>query len=66
MLVLLCSVVFRRLFALTEDADANMWEAEELCLGDELVCHGGLVGNESLARKILSFGEDEDGELVIN
>lgn len=50
----------RRLFALTEIGNSNKWRSEELCLGDESVCHGGLTG--SLPKGILSFGEDEEGK----
>lgn len=58
--------VTKRLFALSEDdGGGDVWEVEDLCLGDTSICHGGLVGNETEARKILSFGEDEDGELYV-
>jgi hypothetical protein len=40
-----------------------MWSSEELCLGDSTVCHSGLTGN--LEKNILSFGEDEAGELYV-
>ena len=36
----------------------------ELCMGDNSVCTGSLVG-EGRLRHILSFGEDEEGELYI-
>lgn len=52
-----------RLFALTEDRNSGMWSSEELCLGDSTVCHSGLTGN--LEKNILSFGEDEAGELYV-
>lgn len=40
------------------------WERSELCMGDSMVCTDGLVG-AARERHILSFGEDEDGELYI-
>ena len=35
-----------------------------LCMGDESVCTGGLVGIDR-ETFILSFGEDEEGELYM-
>ena len=40
------------------------WEREELCMGDSSVCTDGLVGVER-KKNILSFGEDEEGELYL-
>ena len=40
------------------------WEHMELCMGDHMTCTGGLVGAER-ERFILSFGEDEEGELYV-
>ena len=35
-----------------------------VCMGDETICTDGLVGGER-ERFILSFGEDEEGELYM-
>ena len=51
------------MFALKEKEDGE-WESTELCMGDDTVCTDGLVG-EDRERHILSFGEDEDGELYV-
>ncbi|XP_065841020.1 HHIP-like protein 2 isoform X2 [Oscarella lobularis] len=51
-----------RLFGLTEGDDGK-WMSEDFCLGDETVCNTGLVG--SFPKNILSFGEDESGELYL-
>ena len=40
------------------------WEHMELCMGDNSTCTNGLVGTER-TQHILSFGEDEEGELYI-
>ena len=40
------------------------WQRSVLCMGDSSTCIGGLVGQER-ERFILSFGEDEDGELYM-
>jgi hypothetical protein len=56
-----------RVFALKEEEGEDggvRWERSELCMGDEMVCTDGLVGKER-ERHILSFGEDEDGEIYI-
>lgn len=53
----------RRLFVLNETSPGQ-WRRSELCMGDGSTCTGNLVG-EGRARHILSFGEDEDGELYI-
>ena len=58
--VVLCD---RRVFALKEEGEGE-WERSELCMGEESVCTDGLVGAER-ERHILSFGEDEEGELYI-
>ena len=55
------------MFALKEEEGEDggvRWERSELCMGDEMVCTDGLVGKER-ERHILSFGEDEDGEIYI-
>ena len=60
-------VLNRRVFALREkegEGGGREWERSELCMGDSTVCTDGLVGAER-ERHILSFGEDEDGELYI-
>lgn len=40
------------------------WHRADLCMGDGSTCIGGLVGQDR-ERFILSFGEDQDGELYI-
>ena len=40
------------------------WQRSDLCMGDDATCIGGLVG-QSRQRFVLSFGEDQDGELYI-
>lgn len=55
------------LFALRqmEDSDGRVqWQRSRLCMGDSATCIGGLVGTER-ERFVLSFGEDEDGELYV-
>ena len=54
----------RRMFGLRENVTSGEWEHMELCMGDEGTCTGGLVG-ASRERFILSFGEDEEGELYV-
>ena len=54
----------RKLFSLQEDENSGEWEQRELCMGDENVCTGDLVGIQRV-KNILSFGEDEDGELYM-
>ena len=54
----------RKVFAVKENQTTGEWESMELCMGDSSVCTGSLVGEERL-KHILSFGEDEDGELYI-
>ena len=51
------------MFAL-EEGVSGKWRSRELCMGDSSVCTGSLVG-EGRLRHILSFGEDEEGELYI-
>ena len=53
-----------KLFALREDKSKGEWTRTDLCMGDSNVCTGNLVGVER-ARFVLSFGEDEDGELYV-
>ena len=50
------------MFALTENKETGAWSSEQLCLGDSSICHSGLTGN--LERSILSFGEDEEGDVM--
>ncbi|XP_070578938.1 HHIP-like protein 1 isoform X1 [Ptychodera flava] len=52
-----------RLFKLTENAQSGRWESHNVCMGDESICNNGLIG--SYPTKILSFGEDEAGEVYI-
>ena len=54
--------VCRRLFVLRQNG--SEWTRSNLCMGDAATCTGDLVGQER-ARNVLSFGEDEDGELYI-
>ena len=58
------TVFLRKLFSLQEDENSGEWEQRELCMGDEHVCTGDLVGIQRV-KNILSFGEDEDGELYM-
>ena len=61
----MCLCSNRRVFALKEaEGEDGGWERTELCMGDSSVCTDGLVGTNR-ERHILSFGEDEDGELYI-
>ena len=55
-------LLHRRVFALNETSSG--WVSRTLCMGGADVCTGGLVGTER-ERAILSFGEDEEGELYI-
>ncbi|XP_070576817.1 HHIP-like protein 1 [Ptychodera flava] len=52
-----------KLFKLTENPETGAWESERLCMGDASICNSGLTG--IYPTKILSFGEDESGELYI-
>ncbi|XP_070578937.1 HHIP-like protein 2 [Ptychodera flava] len=52
-----------RLFKLTENPESGSWESHNVRLGDESICNNGLIG--SYPNKILSFGEDEAGEVYI-
>ena len=40
------------------------WQRNDLCMGDGSTCIGDLVGEER-ETFILSFGEDEDGEVYV-
>ena len=56
-----------KVFALRESEGVGgevEWESSELCMGDSSICTDGLVG-EGRKKNILSFGENEDGELYI-
>ncbi|XP_072173729.1 HHIP-like protein 2 [Diadema setosum] len=52
-----------RLFELDEDQRTEEWNNREFCLGDQTVCTGNMVG--TYPKNILSFGEDEAGELYL-
>ncbi|NP_001161565.1 Hhip-like protein [Saccoglossus kowalevskii] len=52
-----------RLFKLIEDKNTGEWNNFDICLGDNSVCNNGLIG--TFPGKILSFGEDESGEVYI-
>ena len=54
----------RRVFALRENVTSGEWDHMELCMGGGDTCTDGLVGTER-ERFILSFGEDEEGELYM-
>ena len=47
-----------------KQGSSGEWEHTEMCMGDDFVCTGDLVGTDR-QRYILSFGEDEKGELYI-
>ncbi len=57
-----------RLFVLreaTSEAGVQRWQRSDLCMGaDDSTCVGNLVGQRR-QQFVLSFGEDEDGELYI-
>ena len=59
-----CVCVCSKVLALREGEGETDWESMELCMGDSSVCTGSLVG-QARKKHILSFGEDEDGELYI-
>ena len=51
-----------RMFTLKENMKSKKWESKEVCMGDSSYCNGpGISGD--YASMILSFGEDESGEL---
>jgi len=52
-----------RMFTLTEDKASGLWRGKEICFGDGKYCTDKLSGD--FERYILSFGEDEQGELYI-
>ncbi|XP_062510656.1 HHIP-like protein 1 [Corticium candelabrum] len=52
-----------RLFTMMETGPNGKWKTDELCIADQTVCHGGLTSK--IPKAILSFGEDEDGELYL-
>ena len=54
----------RRMFGLRENVTSGEWKHMELCMGNSGTCTGGLVGADR-ERYILSFGEDEEGELYV-
>ena len=62
--LLFISPAHRRMFGLRENMTSGEWEHMELCMGDEETCTGDLVG-ANRQRFILSFGEDEEGELYV-
>ncbi|XP_077980158.1 HHIP-like protein 2 [Glandiceps talaboti] len=51
------------LFMLTENKTSGEWQSKDICMGDESICNNGLVG--TYPKYLLSFGEDESGELYI-
>ncbi|XP_033627370.1 HHIP-like protein 2 isoform X1 [Asterias rubens] len=52
-----------RLFQLTENNETTAWDNQEICMADSSTCLGSLVN--SYPKNILSFGEDEAGEVYI-
>eukprot|EP00057_Strongylocentrotus_purpuratus_P028107 XP_011682581.1 PREDICTED: HHIP-like protein 2 isoform X4 [Strongylocentrotus purpuratus] len=52
-----------RLFELNENTATQEWNSREFCLGDNTVCTGSMLG--SFPKNILSFGEDEAGEMYL-
>ena len=52
------------MFTLTEDKASGLWKEKEICFGDGKYCTDKLSGE--FERYILSFGEDEQGRLLIN
>nr|XP_006823756.1 PREDICTED: HHIP-like protein 2-like [Saccoglossus kowalevskii] len=50
-------------FKLIENKDTGEWTRDYVCLGDATVCTGDLTG--VFPDKILSYGEDENGELYM-
>ncbi|XP_071490818.1 HHIP-like protein 2 [Diadema antillarum] len=52
-----------KLFELTEDLKTGKWSNEQFCLGNSSICTGDLKG--SFPPIILSFGEDEAGEIYL-
>ena len=64
--VIFCSDFYTlsKLFVLRENKTSGEWQQQELCMGGDSVCTGELVGTQRV-KNILSFGEDEDGELYI-
>ncbi|KAI8479815.1 HHIP-like protein 1 [Branchiostoma belcheri] len=51
------------LFSLTEDAKTGAWNNRVVCVGGDDTCNNGVRG--SYVPNILSFGEDEAGELYM-
>ena len=58
-----CSVG-RRIYSLRQDPVTQEWSRTQLVMGGDETCTGNLVGTDR-RRYILSFAEDEDGELYI-
>ncbi|XP_077981997.1 HHIP-like protein 2 [Glandiceps talaboti] len=54
---------FGKLFTLTENKTSGEWQSNDICMGDKIICNNGLNG--TYPRYLLSFGEDESGELYI-
>ncbi|XP_022087639.1 HHIP-like protein 2 isoform X2 [Acanthaster planci] len=52
-----------RLFYLIENNVTDAWDSQEICMGDSSICLGNLVN--SYPKNILSFGEDEAGEVYM-
>lgn len=54
---------FGKLFALRELPNGN-WRKQNICMANNKICKNGGLKNQ-FKRHILSFGEDEDGELFM-
>ncbi|XP_019618716.1 PREDICTED: HHIP-like protein 1 isoform X3 [Branchiostoma belcheri] len=52
-----------KLFSLTEDKERGVWNNREICAGSAAICNNELQG--SYVPDILSFGEDEAGEMYM-
>ncbi|CAH1262972.1 HHIPL1 [Branchiostoma lanceolatum] len=52
-----------KLFSLTEDKEQGVWNNRQICAGSTDICNNELQG--SYVPDILSFGEDEAGELYM-
>eukprot|EP00794_Sanderia_malayensis_P019989 gene19990-21949_t len=52
-----------RIFSAKEDIKTNTWKSKEVVMGNSSICNNALSGE--YAKTILSFGEDEAGEIHI-
>ncbi|XP_077993348.1 HHIP-like protein 2 isoform X1 [Glandiceps talaboti] len=52
-----------KLFKLVENVENGTWDHHSICMGDNNICNNGLTG--IYPRYLLSFGEDEAGEIYI-